>query len=333
MEQKRLCPYCMGELPHAADSCVHCGKVFTGRNPAGCLPVGTVLAGRYTVGEMRSLDGEGILYRGVENLGCFRVTIKEYLPVTLSAERGADCILQPKTGSEVLFKTTRMDFADLYRALERITPATGLEAVLDVVEANNTVYAVMENLGGTPLDQWLEAQGAPLRPDDACAMLQPVFEGVAAMHKIGLVHRGICPENLRVMADGRCSYRGLFHAGFLCRHLDAPCGRNLGFGRRQALYAPCRGRKRHPVRIQAGLLPRVRLVGPNRGALRAAESPAQRPSRRLDFHRRDYCGVTPPGRIPGMLSRDVPAATMGKGAPSLSGLPGTACPEMPRMAV
>ena len=44
MEQKRLCPYCMGELPPAADSCVHCGKVFAGRNPAGCLPVGTVLA-------------------------------------------------------------------------------------------------------------------------------------------------------------------------------------------------------------------------------------------------------------------------------------------------
>ena len=226
MEQKRLCPYCMGELPPAADSCVHCGKVFAGRNPAGCLPVGTVLAGRYTVGEMQSLDGEGILYRGVENLGCFRVTIKEYLPVTLSAERGADCILQPKTGSEVLFKTTRMDFADLYRALERITPATGLEAVLDVVEANNTVYAVMENLGGTPLDQWLEAQGAPLRPDDACAMLQPVFEGVAAMHKIGLVHRGICPENLRVMADGRCRLAGYATVGL----------RTAGSGLREQLY-------------------------------------------------------------------------------------------------
>ena len=226
MEQKRLCPYCMGELPPAADSCVHCGKVFAGRNPAGCLPVGTVLAGRYTVGEMRSLDGEGILYRGVENLGCFRVTIKEYLPVTLSAERGADCILQPKTGSEVLFKTTRMDFADLYRALERITPATGLEAVLDVVEANNTVYAVMENLGGTPLDQWLEAQGAPLRPDDACAMLQPVFEGVAAMHKIGLVHRGICPENIRVLENGRARLTGYATVGL----------RTAGSGLHEQLY-------------------------------------------------------------------------------------------------
>ena len=123
-----------------------------------------------------------------------------------------------------------------------------------------------------------------------------------------------CRTGRRPRGTPACeTYRGLFHAGFLCRHLDAPCGRNLGFGRRQALYAPCLGRKRHPVRIQAGLLPRVRLVGPNRGALRTAESPAQRPSRRLDFHRRDYRGVTPPGRIPGMLSRDVPAATMGKG--------------------
>ena len=134
MEQKRLCPFCMGELPPAATVCPHCGKILEGCNPAGCLPVGTVLAGRYTVGEMRSLDGEGVLYSGVENLGAFRVTIKEYLPVTLSAERGADCILRPKQGSEVLFKTTRMDFADLYRAVQRITPASGLEAVLDVVE-------------------------------------------------------------------------------------------------------------------------------------------------------------------------------------------------------
>lgn len=226
MEQKRLCPFCMGELPPAATVCPHCGKILEGCNPAGCLPVGTVLAGRYTVGEMRGLDGEGVLYSGVENLGGFRVTIKEYLPVTLSAERGADCILCPKQGSEVLFKTTRMDFADLYRAIQRITPASGLEAVLDVVEANNTVYAVLENLGGTPLEQWLESLPAPVRADDACAMLRPVFEGVAAMHKAGLVHRGICPENIRVMADGRCRLAGYATVGL----------RTAGSGLHEQLY-------------------------------------------------------------------------------------------------
>ena len=226
MEQTRLCPYCLQPLPDGAQSCPHCGKSFAGRNPGGTLPVGTVLAGRYTVGEMLSIDGEGILYRGAENLGRFRVTIKEYLPITLTAERTVGSVLRPKTGSEVLFKTTRMDFADLYHSIQRITPANGLEAVLDVVETNNTVYAVLENPGGTPLDQWLENHPGPIRPDDACAMLQPVFEGVAAMHKIGLVHRGICPENIRVMENGRCRLAGYATVGL----------RTAGSGLHEQLY-------------------------------------------------------------------------------------------------
>ena len=226
MEATLMCPYCLQPLPGAAQSCPHCGKSFAGRNPGGTLPVGTVLAGRYTVGEMLSIDGEGILYRGAENLGRFRVTIKEYLPITLTAERTAESTLRPKTGSEVLFKTTRMDFADLYRSIQRITPANGLEAVLDVVEANNSVYAILENLGGTPLDQWLENHPGTIRPDDACAMLQPVFEGVAAMHKIGLVHRGICPENIRVMENNRCRLAGYATVGL----------RTAGSGLHEQLY-------------------------------------------------------------------------------------------------
>ena len=226
MEATRLCPYSLQPLPGAAQSCPHCGKSFAGRNPGGTLPVGTVLAGRYTVGEMLSIDGEGILYRGAENLGRFRVTIKEYLPITLTAERTAESTLRPKTGSEVLFKTTRMDFADLYRSIQRITPANGLEAVLDVVEANNSVYAILENLGGTPLDQWLENHPGTIRPDDACTMLQPVFEGVAAMHKIGLVHRGICPENIRVMENDRCRLAGYATVGL----------RTAGSGLHEQLY-------------------------------------------------------------------------------------------------
>ena len=183
MEATRLCPYCLQPLPGAAQSCPHCGKSFAGRNPGGTLPVGTVLAGRYTVGEMLSIDGEGILYRGAENLGRFRVTIKEYLPITLTAERTAESTLRPKT-------------------------------------------AILENLGGTPLDQWLENHPGTIRPDDACTMLQPVFEGVAAMHKIGLVHRGICPENIRVMENNRCRLAGYATVGL----------RTAGSGLHEQLY-------------------------------------------------------------------------------------------------
>ena len=103
MDAKRICPYCMQELDTPEPVCPHCGRSLTGRNPSGSLPVGTVLAGRYTVGEIQSIDGEGILYRGVENKGRFRVTIKEYMPLTLAAERGRDCYLRPKPGSEVMW--------------------------------------------------------------------------------------------------------------------------------------------------------------------------------------------------------------------------------------
>ncbi len=226
MDQKVLCPYCMGELEAGARSCPHCQRSLSNRNPAGALPFGTVLAGRYTVGEMLSIDGEGILYRGVENKGVFRVTVKEYLPITLAAERGQDFCLRPKPGSEVLFKTTRMDFADLYRAVQRITPATGLEAVLDVFEENNTVYAVMENPGGKPLRQWLLEHGSRVRAAEACAVLQPVFNGVAAMHQVGLVHRGISPENIRVLENGRARLTGYATIGL----------RTAGSGLHEQLY-------------------------------------------------------------------------------------------------
>ena len=226
MDAKRICPYCMQELDTPEPVCPHCGRSLTGRNPSGSLPVGTVLAGRYTVGEIQSIDGEGILYRGVENKGRFRVTVKEYMPLTLAAERGRDCHLRPKPGSEVLFKTTRMDFADLYHAIQRITPANGLEAVLDVFEENNTVYAVMENPGGQPLQKWLEDHPGPVEPAAACAMLQPVFEGVAAMHEVGLVHRGICPANIRVLDNGRARLTGYATVGL----------RTAGSGLHEQLY-------------------------------------------------------------------------------------------------
>ena len=226
MEQRRICPYCMQELEAGEEQCPHCGRELAGRNPSGSLPAGTVLAGRYTVGDIQSVDGEGILYRGVENNGPFRVTIKEYMPLTLSAERGTDALLRPKLGSEVLFKTTRMDFADLYRSIQRITPANGLEAVLDVFEENNTVYAVMENPGGIPLQQWLDERPSPVSAETARNMLQPVFDGVAAMHQVGLVHRGICPENIRVLENGRARLTGYATVGL----------RTAGSGLHEQLY-------------------------------------------------------------------------------------------------
>ncbi len=57
-------------------------------------------------------------------------------------------------------------------------------------------------------------------------MLQPVFDGVAAMHQVGLVHRGICPENIRVLENGRARLTGYATVGL----------RTAGSGLHEQLY-------------------------------------------------------------------------------------------------
>lgn len=152
-------------------------QVPENHNPEGALPLGTQLGGHYTVGEYQSADGDGLCYRGVDNDERRFVLIKEYFPVTLCNGRSPDGDLMPKEGREVLFKTSRMDFKDLYDDLHRITPATGLSQILDVMEENNTVYAVEETEKGMTLTHYLKLRARTLTPVEARTLLQPVMEG------------------------------------------------------------------------------------------------------------------------------------------------------------
>ena len=145
MSQLPLCPHCLEPVCSGYHgSCPNCGKSLENHNPEGALPLGTQLGGHYTVGEYQSADGDGLCYRGVDNDERRFVLIKEYFPVTLCNGRSPDGDLMPKEGREVLFKTSRMDFKDLYDDLHRITPATGLSQILDVMEENLSLIHISE---------------------------------------------------------------------------------------------------------------------------------------------------------------------------------------------
>ena len=209
MPQFDLCPYCLEPLEGGAPPvCPHCGKNLRNRNPEGALPLGAQLGGRYTGGDYLSADGDGLSYRGVENAARRFVLIKEYFPVTLCNGRSPEGALMPKEGREVLFKTSRMDFKDLYDDLRGLTPATGLSQILDVLEENNTVYAVEESEKGMTLTHYLSLRSRNLTPAEARTLLQPVMEGVTLLHKAGLIHRGICPDNILLPIDGSARLTG-----------------------------------------------------------------------------------------------------------------------------
>ena len=204
-----LCPHCLQPLDNGYHGeCVHCGRSLENRNPEGALPLGTQLGGKYTVGAYLSADGDGLSYRGVLNAEKRFVLIKEYFPVTLCNGRSASGALMPKEEKEVLFKTSRMDFKDLYDDLHNLTPATGLSTILDVMEENNTVYAVEESEKGMTLSHYLHLRSRTLTPAEARTLLQPIMEGVALLHTSGLIHRGICPDNILLPIDGTARLTG-----------------------------------------------------------------------------------------------------------------------------
>lgn len=206
---KLLCPHCLQPLEDGYHGeCPHCGRSLENRNPEGALPFGTQLGDKYTVGAYLSADGDGLAYRGVLNAEKRFVLIKEYFPVTLCNGRSASGALMPKEDKEVLFKTSRMDFKDLYDDLHSLTPATGLSTILDVIEENNTAYAVEESEKGMTLSHYLHLRSRTLTPAEARTLLQPIMEGVALLHKSGLIHRGICPDNILLPIDGTARLTG-----------------------------------------------------------------------------------------------------------------------------
>lgn len=213
MKEQMICPFCLSGVEQQQTACPFCGASLENKNPSGTLPLGTVLDGRYTIGSYLSIDGEGVTYKAVDNAARMFVVIKEYRPVTLCDDSGDVLTVGPKKGSEVLFKTTRMDFAELYRTLQGLQRQPGLVQVRDVLEQNGTVYGVMEYMDGITLADYLAKRSAPLSPQETLNLLRPVLEAVSLLHGHGLIHQGICPQNIRITSRGEARLGGFATSG------------------------------------------------------------------------------------------------------------------------
>ncbi len=198
----RICDNCMGRIQAGSETCPKCGIQFENTNPGGALPSGWLLAEQYTIGRYIEIDGEGVTYSAIDGTTLQRVIIKEFMPVTLCAARDETGAIKAKPGCEVLFKTTRMDFSDLYNILMRLGKIEGLVQVMDVLEENNTAYAVIEKVEGPSLDEYLKKRQEPIEASRALALMRPVLAGVEALHGANIVHRGISPENIVLESGG-----------------------------------------------------------------------------------------------------------------------------------
>lgn len=161
----------------------------------------TILRDQYLIGRVLGQGGFGITYLGLDLLLHKKVAIKEFLPSML-ATRGEDkTSVVPFSGSqEQFFKQGLQSFIGEARSVAHFSRNVNIVNVNNYFEANNTGYMVMDYLEGMPLSGLIVKRGAlPVR--EVFLIFFPILDALSEVHKMGIYHRDISPQNIIITTD------------------------------------------------------------------------------------------------------------------------------------
>ncbi len=183
-----LCPSCLLRLalqplsrseaePAEAETDLHPG------HHAGPLSPGKVLGNRYSVRKMLGKGGMGEVWRAYD--------LKLRVDVALKALR------QDLFNDERRLEMLR---SEVRAAREVVSP--NVCRIFDLIEAEGSELVSMEYVDGQTLLQVLQDRG-PFELEEAQDIASQFLAGLEAIHKVGLVHRDVKPENIMITRAGR----------------------------------------------------------------------------------------------------------------------------------
>lgn len=198
---KNICLYCFGDLD-SNRVCMNCHhKADDSPSPPHHLPQRTVIGtqNRYLIGKALGEGGFGITYMAWDLQQGIKVAVKEYFPsgyVTRVA--GVNQVIINSKQNQAASNRGLKRFVEEARALAKIKNLAGVVNVRDFFSANGTAYIVMEFLDGVSLKKYLQRKGGKLPVDEVLTIMRPVMESLTQVHKIGLIHRDISPDNILI---------------------------------------------------------------------------------------------------------------------------------------
>ncbi len=196
---------CMGCMKHKveADPCPHCGWV-EGTLPDSPAQLGphTILAEKYILGRVLGQGGFGITYLAWDMLLNRKLAIKEYFPREICLRARDSRTVQPLASrSREDFQYGLTKFVEEGRNLARFRDYPGIVSLLEFFEANGTAYIVMAYMEGMTFKQYLETQGGKISFQATLEILTPVMDALREVHRIGMLHRDISPDNIYLNED------------------------------------------------------------------------------------------------------------------------------------
>lgn len=201
----KTCYHCMQQITNdKAHICPQCGKSLEAVRPAArFLEPGEVLGGKFVVGYPLGAGGFGNTYIGWDSLLFRKVAVKEFYPEQYCA-RGQDgrtvAVINQK--SEQRFRRGRKEFLEEARRVAALHEVQGVVEISDFFEENATGYIVMEYLEGMDLKAILEKSGNKRDYEWSRRAVLAVLYALREVHKRGVIHRDIAPDNIFVTKEG-----------------------------------------------------------------------------------------------------------------------------------
>lgn len=192
----KRCIYCLSECSDEAQACPVCGfNESAKKEHAGCLPVGTKLAGRYLLGGVCSKDKAFVTYFALDCQTRQRVKIAEYLHEKLAYRLPGELII--KFRDEKSFARADKEISAFYAHYQKLC-AVSKASILNFTDCfaeNATIYVVSPIVTGTPLSS-LIGNGKAMPFLSAVSLLKPVIECAAELEKIGKWHGSLSPYSV-----------------------------------------------------------------------------------------------------------------------------------------
>ncbi len=177
----------------------------SGREIVSDLPFlrqGVSLRGRYVIENVLGSGGFGVTYKAWDSLLSAYVAIKEYFPKSVVNRMPGDSSVSVFTSMNAdEFNRGIHRFLKEAKDLARFNEIPGIVSVFDFFEENNTAYMVMEYLEGCTLREYIRSNGERLDINTGLYMMDSLITALDAVHRAGIIHRDISPENIFICND------------------------------------------------------------------------------------------------------------------------------------
>jgi serine/threonine protein kinase len=170
-------------------------------DPPSALPRGTRL-GEFELRRVLGVGGFGIVYLAFDHALEREVAVKEYMPSSLVGRTATMQVSLLSQSNAETFSLGLRSFVNEARLLARFDHPS-LVKVHRYWEDNNTAYMAMPYYRGSNLHAERRRMTQP--PDEAWlrSILEPLLGAMERLHREGVYHRDISPDNIILEPDGR----------------------------------------------------------------------------------------------------------------------------------